>query len=144
MNPTPDAATLQQALPLFYVVAGTMTLLGLVQMVLGIAGFFRRQPPIDQTIAGLVREFNTELGNRVHVRDWEKCEARHAQQVRDIESRYCQLLRDMESRFDARMAGLHGSVVEVRTGQQAILKSLNQIVRDMKIDARVAPGATED
>lgn len=128
MNPTLDAATVQQAVTLFFVVGGGMLLLGLVKAALDIASFFRRSPPIDQTIAAIMREFNAQLSERVHIRDFNACEARHAQQVRDIEARHMAELRAMEGRIDGRLGGLHDSLVELRT---AVLASITDVVKDL-------------
>jgi hypothetical protein len=128
MNPNPDAATIGQALQVFYVIGGIMALLGVVKAVLDIAGFFRRQPPIDQTIAALVREFNEQLTQRVHVNEWRSCEARHAQQIRDVETRYTAEIRAMEARMDRRLEGLHESLVELRA---TTLASFKDVMKDL-------------
>lgn len=128
MNPSADAAAAQQALQVFYVIGGLMVLLGLVKAVLDVAAFFRRQPPIDQTIAAIVREFNEQLAERVSVRDFNACEARHAQQLRDSEARFSGEIRAMEARMDRRMEGLHASLVELRrTSMQAAMDLMKDL-----------------
>lgn len=138
MNPNPDAATVQQALQLFYVLGGSLILLGLVKAVLDIIGFFRRQPPIDQTIAVIVREFNEQLNQRVHKSDWATCERRHAEQLQAVDARYAQQFRDMEGRLDKRFEGLHESLVELR---QTTLNLFNDITRALgQVEGRPGKG----
>ena len=105
-----------------------MVLLGLVKAVLDVAAFFRRSPPIDHTITAIVREFNDQLAERVSVRDFNACEARHAQQLRESEARFSQEIRAMEARMDRRMEGLHASLVELRrTSMQAALDMMKDL-----------------
>ncbi|MBU4459191.1 MAG: hypothetical protein KJ579_01380 [Verrucomicrobia bacterium] len=139
MNPNADAATVQQALQVFYVIGGVMALLGVVKAVLDIAAFFRRQPPIEQTIAAISKQFNDALNERVHIRDFQACDARHGQQIRDAEfrhtaaiaeaeARHAAAIEAMESRIDKRIEGLHGSLVELRrTSIQATLDVMKDL-----------------
>jgi len=128
MNPSPDAATVQQALQVFYVIGGLLALLGIVKAVLDIVSFFRRSPPIDQTIAALVGEFNKQLNDRVLIRDFNNCEARHTQQLRDAQVRFTADIQAMEERIDRRLEGLHGSLVELRrTSIQATLDVMKDL-----------------
>lgn len=126
---TISLTTIQQALTLFFVLTGGLLLLNLVRAILEVAGFFRRKPPIDETIAAIVREFNNQLQDKVSLRDFTACDARHCQQIREMEARVTAVakeqetrtraeIRSMDERVDGRFAGLHSSLVEVRTTLQ--------------------------
>jgi hypothetical protein len=113
---------------LFYVVGGTMALLGLVNMVLQIVSFFRRSPPIEQVISALAGEFNKQLNDRVLIRDFNACEARHTGQLREAQTRFTAEIQAMEGRIDRRLDGLHGSLVELRrTSIQATLDVMKDL-----------------
>ncbi|WP_448577463.1 hypothetical protein [Thermosphaera sp.] len=124
-----------QALTLFYLLGGGLLLLSLVKTVLDVAAFFRRTPPIDHTIATLVRELNAQLQEKVSTRDCASTEQRHMQQIRDVETRAKDMearlgaeLRAMESRIDNRLSELHASVSALRA---TMVSAISDVMKDL-------------
>lgn len=97
---------------------------------LAVAAFFRRQPPIDQTITALIQEFNKQLQERALNRDLQACEARHAQHVRDLDARFQQAILAVESRMERRFGEIHEDISAIRQSQEEIIHSLRDLYRD--------------
>lgn len=129
-----DTAALTEALFLGKLILGLNSLTSLVTGVLAIAAFFRRQPSIDATLTALMKEFNAQLQERVLIRDFNVCENRHAQQMRDLETRFSAAVVGVENRIDQRLSGMHASIVSLRTIFNDSTKETHRILQDLYKD----------